>query len=74
MEFFQVCQQFSFRGPTTEEEAQHLESPFSRLSAGPQTDQQAGDDCPIRLDGHAILAGRQQVLQKDVESRGGAVV
>ena len=47
--FFQMGQQFVFVGPTDQVVAQHLVRAFGRLAAGPEVDQQAGDDRAVRL-------------------------
>jgi hypothetical protein len=54
--------QFLGRGQAAEVELQHLPGPLGRLLAGPQTDEQAGDDAQVDLDGDAVAAGGQEML------------
>ena len=56
-----VSQQFLFVGQAAEVEAEHLKGPLGRLVAGPQTDEQAGDDCQVDLNRNSILAMRDQM-------------
>ncbi len=49
-----VSQQLLFAGQAAEVEAEHLKGPLGRLAAGPQTDQQAGDDCQVDLNRNSI--------------------
>ncbi len=57
VEFADVLQQFFDRSHAAEVELQHFPGPLGRLPAGPQTDEQTGDDAQVDLDGHAVLAG-----------------
>src|SRR4249919_79837 len=50
MQAVNMRDQFSFRGPATEVEAQHLIRPLGRGSSDPQADQQACDKGRIHLD------------------------
>src|SRR5215471_11724253 len=56
-----MSNQFSFRGPSTEVEAQHLIRPLGRCSSDPQADQQTRDQGRIHLEAHPIHALAQQM-------------
>src|SRR5688500_8543818 len=49
LEFFDMPQQFRFRGPADQVEADNFVGSLGGLSARPERDQQAGDDGAIRL-------------------------
>lgn len=55
-----VPQQFGFARQPAEVEADHLVRAQRRLAAGPQADQEAGDDRAVRLNLDAILVGRTE--------------
>ena len=59
-QFIQVTHQFVFAGPADEVETDHLVGAERRLAAGPQADQQAGDDGTIGLNLNAVLLAAQQ--------------
>ena len=61
-ELADVLQQFVGRRQAAEVELQHFPGSLGRLLAGPQADEQAGDDAQVDLDGDAVLAGGQQML------------
>ena len=48
-------------GPLLQVQAEHLEGPQGRLAAGPEVDQQAGDDCTVGLDLDAYRVRAQEV-------------
>ena len=60
-EFRQVGVEFLDRGPVHQVEAEHLVRAFGRFAAGPEGDQQAGDDRTVGLDFDAVLAVTEQV-------------
>src|SRR5256886_5716809 len=53
--------QFSFRGPSTEVETQHLICPLSRGLSNPQADQQARNQGGIHLDAYPVDSLTQQM-------------
>ncbi len=59
--FFKMGEQFVFAGPIHEIELNHFPSSFVGFTAGPQYDQQAGDQCGIGLQGDAVGVLEQQV-------------
>ena len=54
-------QQFVFVGPTHQVVAQHLVRAFAGLAAGPEVDQQTGDDRAVGLDLDPVRVMAQQV-------------
>ena len=70
-------QQFVCISPAHQVVAQHLVGPFGRLAAGPEVDQQAGDDRAVRLklDPVRMMAqevpAAQQVLERAEAATGG---
>ena len=56
-----VSQKFFFTGHAAEVKTEHLERTLGRLAAGPKTDKQAGDDHQVDLNGHSVLAVREQM-------------
>src|SRR5215472_13340727 len=73
LELLHMRDQLLQRGPALQVQAEHLEGPQRRLAAGPQMDQQAGDDRAVRLDldGHRVgaqeVAASQDVLEEAEE-------
>src|SRR6516164_116554 len=61
MQAVNMRNQFRFRGPATEVEAQHLIRPLSRCSADPQADQQARNKGGIDLEAHPVEPLAQQM-------------
>jgi hypothetical protein len=61
MQAVNVSDQFSFRGPATEVEAQHLIRPLGRCSSDPQADQQARNTGCIHLDAYPVEPLAQQM-------------
>ena len=61
-ELIDVRLQFFGRGQTAEVELQHFPGAFGWLLAGPEADEQAGDDPQVDLDGEAVSAGGQEML------------
>src|SRR5262245_63705679 len=61
MQAVNMSDQFSFRGPSTEVEAQHLIRPLGRCSSDPQADQQARNKGRIHLDAHPVDPLAQQM-------------
>ena len=53
--------QFVGRGPVHHVEAEHLVCALRRFAAGPEGDEQAGDDGAVRLDFDAVLIVAEQV-------------
>ena len=70
-------QQFVFVGPAHEVIAQHLVRAFGRLAAGPEVDQQAGDDRTIGLNLDPVrvltqqMPAAQQVFERAKAATGG---
>ena len=60
-EFRQVGVEFLDGGPALHDVAEHFVRAFGRLAAGPEGDQQAGDDRAVGLNLDAVLAVTQQV-------------
>ena len=60
-ELRQVALQFVDHGPAQHLIAEHLVRPLGRLAAGPEGDQQAGDDRAVGLNLDAVLIVTQQV-------------
>src|SRR4030095_4468349 len=56
-----MSDQFRFRGPTTEVEAQHLIRPLGRGSSDPQADQQARNKGRIDLEAYPVEPLTQQM-------------
>src|SRR6266851_2419416 len=54
MQAVNMGDQFSFRGPATEVEAEHLIRPLGRCPSDPQADQQTRNEGGIDLDTHPI--------------------
>src|SRR5215813_9134099 len=61
MQAVNMRDQFRFRGPATEVEAQHLIRPLGRGSSDPQADQQTRNEGGIDLDTHPIDPLAQQM-------------
>src|SRR4030095_13941697 len=61
MQAVNMRDQFRFRGPSTEVEAQHLIRPLGRGAADPQADQQTRNEGGIDLDTHPIDPLAQQM-------------
>jgi hypothetical protein len=61
VQFVDVLLQLLFAGHAREEKVQHFQGSLGRLLAGPQADEQAGDDAQVQLDRDAVLAGGEQV-------------
>src|SRR5919198_752346 len=61
MQAVNMSNQFSFRGPSTEVEAQHLIRPLGRRSSDPQADQQARNKGCIHLEAHPVDPLAQQM-------------
>src|SRR5262245_45324510 len=57
----QVPLQFRFGGPSRQIKLEHLESSFVRLSASPQSDQQARYQRHVDLDRNPVVASRKQM-------------
>ena len=66
-------QQFIFVGPAHQVVAQHLVRALGRLAAGPEVDQQTGDDRAVRLNLDPVrvmaqqMPSAQQVLERAEE-------
>ena len=60
-QFFEVRDELLFAGPALQVEADHFVGSQRRLAAGPEGQQQAGDDCAIRLNLDARAGRAQQV-------------
>ena len=61
MQAVNMSDHFSFRGPSTEVETQHLIRPLGRCSSDPQTDQQTRNKGRIHLDAHPVDPLAQQM-------------
>ena len=61
MQFFDVLEQLLLAGQTGEIETDHLIRSQRRLLAGPQGDQQAGDDGQVGLDLDAVFTVTDQM-------------
>src|SRR5438128_10493851 len=61
MQAVNMSDQFSFRGPATEVEAQHLIRPLGRGSFDPQADQQARNKGRIHLEAYPVDPLAQQM-------------
>src|SRR5215813_142729 len=61
MQAVNMSDQFSFRGPATEVEAQHLIRALGRCSSDPQADQQARNKGCIHLDADPVEPLAQQM-------------
>ena len=61
MQAVNMSNQFSFRGPSTEVEAQHLIRPLGWCSSDPQADQQARNKGRIHLKAHPVDPLAQQM-------------
>src|SRR5438128_231484 len=61
MQAINMGDQFSFRGPATEVEAEHLIRPLGRCLSDPQAEQQARNEGGIDLDTHPIHPLAQQM-------------
>ena len=61
MQAVNMGDQFSFRGPATEVEAEHLIRPLGRCPSDPQADQQTRNKGGIDLDTHPIHPLAQQM-------------
>ena len=61
MQAVNMRDQFSFRGPATEVEAQHLIRPLGRGSSDPQANQQTRNKGRIHLDAHSVNPLTQQM-------------
>ena len=61
MQAVNMGDQFSFRGPATEVEAEHLIRPLGRCPSDPQADQQTRNEGGIDLDTHPIYPLAQQM-------------
>jgi hypothetical protein len=61
MQAVNMGDQFSFRGPATEIEAQHLIRPLGRCPSDPQADQQTRNEGGIHLDAHPVDPLAQQM-------------
>jgi hypothetical protein len=78
LEVRQVGQPFVFSRSADQVIAQHLERAFGRLAAGPEVDQQAGDDRAVRLNLDPVgmmapqMPAAQQVLERAEAATGGS--
>ena len=61
MQAVNMSDQFSFRGPSTEVEAQHLIGPLGRCLSDPQADQQARNTGGIHLEAYPVDPLTQQM-------------
>ena len=61
MQLVDMLLQFFFAGQAREVELKHFQRPLGRLFAGPQANQQAGDDAEVQLNRDAVGAGGQQM-------------
>src|SRR4029077_7740623 len=59
---FQVGQQLLLARPTEKVPTQHLVGSQCWLASRPQTDQHAGDNRTVGLDGNTVRTGTQQML------------
>src|SRR5262245_51298118 len=62
MQAVNMSHQFSFCGPSTEVEAQHLIRPLGRCASDPQADQQTRNKGCIDLEAHPVEPLAQQML------------
>ena len=61
MQVVNMRDQFRFRGPSTEVEAQHLIRPLGRGSSDPQADQQTRNKGRIHLEAYPVEPLAQQM-------------
>ena len=79
-EFREVRQDFVFRGPTHQVVAQHLVGAFRRAAAGPEIDQQTGDDRAVGLNLDPVgvktqqMPAAQEVLERPKEDLDGPTI